>query len=48
MQLTFRFAEERDARSSLSLGADSMTDWTVYRLAGPTLENLGRVPDDGL
>lgn len=47
MQLTFRFAEERDA-ALISLGAESMTDWTVYRLAGPRLENLGRVPDDGL
>ena len=47
MQLTFRFAEERDA-ALISLGAESMTDWIVYRLAGPTLENLGRVPDDGL
>ena len=47
MQVTFRSAEERDA-VLISLGAESMTDWTVYRLAGPTLENLGRVPDDGL
>ena len=47
MQLTFRFADERDA-ALLSLGAESTTDWPVYRLAGPTLENLGRVPDDGL
>lgn len=26
----------------LSLGAEAMTDWTVYRLAGETLEGLGR------
>ncbi len=25
----------------LSLGAEAMTDWTVYRLAGETLEALG-------
>ena len=25
----------------LSLGAEAMTDWTVYRLAGETLEGLG-------
>lgn len=31
-----------------SLGAEAMTDWTVYRLAGPTLESLGHGPDEGL
>ena len=25
-----------------SLGAEAMTDWTVYRLAGETLEGLGK------
>ena len=28
-----------------SLGAEAMTDWTVYRLAGPTLEKLGHALD---
>lgn len=25
-----------------SMGAQPMSDWTVYRIAGPALENLGR------
>ncbi|MCQ2604842.1 MAG: GNAT family N-acetyltransferase [Spirochaetia bacterium] len=25
-----------------SMGAQPMSDWTVYRIAGPVLENLGR------
>lgn len=26
----------------LSLGAEAMKDWTVYRIAGDTLQNMGR------
>ncbi len=28
----------------LSLGAEPMSDWTVYRVAGRTLEELGQAP----
>lgn len=37
-KLEFRFAEETD--TYLSLGAEPMEDWTVYRITGDTLRNM--------
>ena len=31
----------------LSLGAEPMSDWTVYRIAGDTLQNLANQSDQG-
>ena len=49
MQIKFRKAEEKDTaldwnapsiRFYKSLGAEAMTDWTVYRLAGEALKKM--------